>query len=82
MAMIMGYLILKIKNLNLNQLNHNTFESCKSYFEQHKEDVYQQSNQILEDALMKQYPKGYDNVELRQLSATFRRRDLIDLILI
>ena len=82
MAMIMGYLILKIKNLNLNQLNHNTFENCKNYFEQNKESLYQQSNQILEDALMKQYPKGYDNVELRQLSATFRRRDLIDLIFI
>ncbi|MDC3416664.1 AIPR family protein [Aquibacillus salsiterrae] len=77
LAMLMGEELLKKMNINLAQLTHKNFSSAKQILDQHKEDFYKLANQRLIKALNELYVEGYEKVELRRLSSTFRRGDLL-----
>jgi len=76
MSMIIGHLLLQKLGIPLNQLTHNNFESTKEYFEQHKESLFTEANQILIAALNRLYNEDYTNLNMERLSAAFRRGDL------
>jgi len=80
LSMLIGKLVLVDNNLTLNKLNHNVFNIVINYFENNKEILFERANNILIDALNRYYSEGYEKVELRRLSATFRRSDLMELI--
>jgi hypothetical protein len=75
MAMLLGEILLKEKNITLAQLTHKNFEEIKTYFEQNKEVLFQRSNQIILDVLQQNY--GNQTIELRKLAATFRKNETI-----
>lgn len=80
LSMIIGKLLLKQNSLSLSKLAHNNFSQIYTYFESNKDTLFEKANAILIEALNKYYIGGYENIELRRLSATFRRGDLLDLI--
>ena len=80
MAMLMAQIILKDLNIAFNKLSHKEFAQIKSYFEQNKEQLFDKANTVLVTALGKIYTNGYENIELRRLSATFRRGDLMSFL--
>jgi hypothetical protein len=75
--MLMGQEILRRMQINLDGLNHRNFNVARELFENSKEEIYDEVNQRLIDALNRLYSEGYKNVELRRLSSTFRRGDLL-----
>jgi hypothetical protein len=77
MAMIIGDLLLSNLNLTLDKLIHTEFERVKTYFETNKEILFERANNVLVNALTQLYPTGYDTIDKRRLSATFRRGDLM-----
>jgi hypothetical protein len=77
MSMIIGSLILNDLKLTLDQLTHNEFEKTKAYFETNKDSLFERANEKIVDALTQLYPNGYENIDNRRLSATFRRGDLM-----
>lgn len=77
LAMLIGKLILKETNKEYRELTHVTFGEVKDYFENNKKQLFQQGNELLIRSLNKLYPDGYEKIELRRLSATFRREDLL-----
>lgn len=77
LAMLIGKLLLNKTNKIYEELTHISFAEVKNYFEMNKEQLFQQSNDMLVRSLNKLYPDGYENIELRRLSATFRREDLL-----
>lgn len=80
-AMIMGKVLLKELNLiTPDKLAHKEFDKAKDYFEQNKENLFNQANAILVSALKKLYPDGYENIDKRRLAATFRRGDLLEVM--
>jgi hypothetical protein len=79
-AMLMAQILLKDVNITFSKLYHKDFEKVKNYFEQNKEGLFDKANHTLIQALEKLYPNGYQNIELRRLSATFRRGDLMNFL--
>jgi AIPR protein len=77
MAMLLGQLLLKANNLRLENLTHKNFQMVKTYFEQHKEHLFDKANQIIIDILQKEYGNAYTTIELRKLAATFRKNEMI-----
>lgn len=77
LAMLMGREILSELGITVDKLTHLNFEKAKAIFENKKEKLFEDANLNLIDALNKLYHEGYRNVELRRLSATFRRGDLL-----
>lgn len=77
LAMLMGETLLKQTNISFVEVTHRSFAEVKRFFEQHKEQLFEESNLRLIDALNTLYPSGYEKIELRRLSATFRREDLL-----
>jgi hypothetical protein len=76
--MIMAFTILKdLKIESVEKLTHLNFEAAKAHFESNKEQLFERSNTVLIDALQNicPEPKTYDKLELRGLSAIFRRGD-------
>lgn len=80
MAMLVGRELLSDAKLQLNQLTHLNFTDVESYFDNNKEKLFSTSNIKLIAALNKLYPQGYEKTELRRLSSTFRREDLLEQI--
>jgi hypothetical protein len=80
MAMFMGQLLLEELNLKLELLTHITFNNAKDYFENNKENLFNNANDKLVAALKKLYPDGYENIDKRRLAATFRRGDLLEIM--
>ena len=78
LAMIMVFMILK--DLKISQLSHLNFKEAKAHFESDKESLFDRSNKILIKSLGGICPEGYEKLELRRLSAVFRRGDLMDYI--
>lgn len=74
--MIIGQLLLKRIGITLNQLIHKNFEHTKVYFEQNKETLFAEANQILITALNRLYNEDYTNLNMERLSAAFRRGEL------
>ena len=76
-AMIIGKLLLEDLDITFEKFSHKEFNQAKSYFEEHKEDLFNRANTKTETALDQLYPDGYARIDRRRLSATFRRGDLM-----
>jgi hypothetical protein len=81
MAMLVGKILLKKKNILLQDLNHKNLQEIKSLWEQKKEIIFEEANQVLETTLAEVYPNGYARMELRKLAAFFRRNESVQEVL-
>ncbi|HCJ50273.1 MAG TPA: abortive phage resistance protein [Gallionella sp.] len=75
-AMQMGKHLLSAMNITLANLDHRNFEQAKQLIETQAETYFTQAITDIQTALNGLY--GGQEVSLQQLSATFRRGDLID----
>jgi len=75
-AMQMGRRLLKDLGVALDGLNHRNFAQAKQLVEEHGEAYFTASRQDIDTALKALY--GDQEVSVQQLSATFRRGDLIE----
>ncbi|TAE58849.1 MAG: abortive phage resistance protein [Nostocales cyanobacterium] len=75
-TMQMGKRLLHEMNLQIEQINHCNFHDANLLIEQKGEDYFNDSVQDIQQALQKLY--GSQDISLQQLSATFRRGDLIE----
>lgn len=78
-AMQMGRRLLRDLSINLAGLNHQNFTKAASLIEQNGSNYFHHSLQDVEKALKELY--GDSEISLQQLSATFRRGDLIQKLL-
>jgi hypothetical protein len=74
-AMQMGKHLLKAMNISLADLNHRNFGQAKQLIETQAETYFTQAITDIQTALNGLY--GEQDISLQQLSATFRRGDLI-----
>ncbi|MDJ0901830.1 MAG: AIPR family protein [Xenococcus sp. MO_188.B8] len=75
-AMQMGKRLLNAMNLQLKELNHQKFQDARQLIEEKGRDFFNASVQDIKKALRELY--GEQEISLQQLSATFRRGDLIE----
>ncbi len=75
-AMQMGRRLLNAMNLQLKDLNHQKFQNAHQLIEKKGRDLFNNSAQDITQALRNLY--GKQEISLQQLSATFRRGDLIE----
>lgn len=78
-AMQMGRRLLQALGLTCERLDHRHFVAARRTIEEEGEQFFAQSLQDVERALVDLY--GTHDVSMQQLSATFRRGDLIDRLL-
>jgi len=78
-AMQMGRRLLSNLNVDLRNLNHQNFAQAVQLIQQNGSAYFAQSLLDIEQALKRLY--GDSNISLQQLSATFRRGDLIQELL-
>ena len=76
MAMQMGRRLLSAISLELKDITHQRFQDAQWIIEEKGRDFFNASVQDVEQALRKLY--GEQEISLQQLSATFRRGDLIE----
>jgi len=74
-AMQMGQRLLRNLGVDLSGLDHRNFAQAENLVEQHGVEYFNDSLPDIKKALEKLY--GNSNISLQQLSATFRRGDLI-----
>lgn len=74
-AMQMGKRLLKALGIELNGLGHRNFAQVRQWIEEQGETVFVVSRQDIDTALKALY--GNQEISVQQLSATFRRGDLI-----
>lgn len=74
-AMQMGKRLLKALDIKLNGLDHRNFAQVRQWIEEQGEAVFVASRQDIDTALKALY--GNQEISVQQLSATFRRGDLI-----
>lgn len=79
-AMQMGKRLLKDLNLTVEELNHQNLKIAEQHIEQQSGNYFTGAINDIEQALNALY--GTQNISLQQLSATFRRGDLIDKLVI
>lgn len=79
-AMQMGKaLLFDLKIVNISELNHTNFINAIELIDKKGESYFKEALDKIEQSLTKLYGGNYpDNISLQQLSATFRRGDLID----
>lgn len=75
-AMQMGRRLLKDLAIGLSGLDHRKFAEAKRLVEEHGERYFQASSRDIDTALKALY--GNQEISVQQLSATFRRGDLIE----
>lgn len=75
-AMQMGKRLLNEMGVPLKELSHRNFAECKKVITEQSERFFNESVQDVEAALTLLY--GEQDISLQQLSATFRRGDLIE----
>lgn len=75
-AMQMGMRLLKAMNIELSGLSHRNFAESLAVIDAEGENFFSQSVNDVEEALKSLY--GDQEISLQQLSATFRRGDLIE----
>lgn len=78
-AMQMGRRLLKDMGIEPNGLDHRNFAQAKQLVEDQGENYFQASSQDIDTALKALY--GNQDISVQQLSATFRRGDLIEKLL-
>lgn len=81
MSTVIGDLLLKELQIELAALTHINFETAKSHFEGAKEALYNRANEKIIAALTDMYPEGYQNIDPRRLSSTFRSGFLLEKVL-
>ncbi|MFL0808658.1 MAG: AIPR family protein [Oceanobacter sp.] len=74
-AMMVGELLLQDTGLNQTEITHKHFAELKQQLEDNSAQYQQQAYQHIQEALDRLY--GRQQVSLQQLSATFRRGDLL-----
>lgn len=74
-AMRMGLRLLKAMNLDLGQIDHRRFAEAQQLIEANGDTYFKESVKDIEAALQDLY--GNQEISMQQLSATFRRGDLI-----
>ena len=77
MAMLMAQELLSEAGIKDRELTHRNFIEVRDFLESKKEVLYHMANKRLIEALNRHYKEGYEKVELRRLSAAFRRGDLL-----
>ena len=77
-AMLIGRALLKDKDVPLDQVSHQNFQELLKALEDHQAQYHADAVQALENALTACY--GDRDVSLQQLSATFRRGDLLEML--
>jgi AIPR protein len=75
-AMQMGRKLLSDMNVSIKDISHQNFQVAQQYIEQKGEAYFNDSVQDIQQALQNLYTE--QETSLQQLSATFRRGDLID----
>lgn len=75
-AMQMGRRLLKDINITLGELDHRTFAQAKNQIDVHGDDYFISARDDIDAALKALY--GEQEITMQQLSATFRRGDLIE----
>jgi len=75
-AMQMGRRLLSDMHLEINAINHRNFQNANQLIDQNGEAYFNASVQDVQQALQELY--GEQEISLQQLSATFRRGDLIE----
>lgn len=75
-AMQMGQRLLSDMHLEINEINHRNFQNANQLVDQNGEAYFNASVQDVQQALQELY--GEQEISLQQLSATFRRGDLIE----
>ena len=78
MAMLVGQLLLQEQQLDIKEISHRNLEQFKQRLEQDKAELIGQAALQLKAALTKIY--GDRDISLQQLSATFRRGDLLEFL--
>ena len=78
-AMQMGRRLLKDLGIKLRNLDHRIFDKAKALIDQQKETYFAAASEDVEKALELLY--GDQEISMQQLSATFRRGDLISRLL-
>lgn len=76
-AMRLGVLVLREKNLKLSEITNRNFADLVQFFEAEKTRLYMQAVEDVE-AVLTQFYANRSSLSLQQLSATFRRGDLIE----
>lgn len=74
-AMLIGQALLQAQNLTLEQVNHRNFHDLYALLQSQFQTYQQQAQAQIAQALQSLY--GQQSVSLQQLSATFRRGDLM-----
>jgi hypothetical protein len=77
--MQMGQKLLKALNVELKNLTHHCFNTAVQLIDSNGVKWFEQSKDDVENALKQLY--GNQEISMQQLSATFRRGDLIYILL-
>ena len=77
-SMLVGRKLLADKNLQISDVSHRNFNDIHDTFEKQKTEYYRNSIDDITKALKQCY--GDRHISLQQLSATFRRGDLIEML--
>ncbi|MBQ7606929.1 MAG: AIPR family protein [Desulfovibrionaceae bacterium] len=75
-SMCIGMKILEKNKISLDDIDHRNFEEIKNFFGINRDSLYEKSKEMIIDALAECY--GKRKISLQQLSATFRRGDLLN----
>ena len=78
MAMLVGQLLLEEQQLDIKDITHRNLEQLKQHLEQNKAELIGNAAEQLQAALTEIY--GGREISLQQLSATFRRGDLLEFL--
>ena len=76
--MLCGRELLKNNNISCDEITHKNFQILLASFEQNKESYIATAVEQIKQALVHCY--GERTVSLQQLSATFRRGDLLEML--
>ncbi|MCL2305821.1 MAG: AIPR family protein [Planctomycetaceae bacterium] len=83
LAMLMGRLLLKdMKLVDHETLDHRNFKTAKDLLDKKDNAYFEGAIEELKNAIDRLYTDGWANQSLQQLSATFRRGDLISVLAI
>ena len=77
-AMVMGHQLLKEQGIGLPELSHRNFKQVKKRLETNAAKFHTQACESIQKALCACY--GNRRISLQQLSATFRRGDLLEML--
>jgi len=79
-SMICSEILLEKFNITINQLTHLNFSEVNTYWDENKNDIYSLAVAKINNALLKLFPNGINEIDPRTLAATFRRGDLLAIL--